>query len=237
MIDLHAHFLPGMDDGSRSPQESEQMLRESYDQGVDVIVASSHFYAHRQNPQRFLEKRQKALERISYDASAMPKILMGAEVAYYDGLSRSEDIRKLCIGQSDLLLVEMPFAPWTERCVGDICALPKQLEIIPVLAHIERYFRFISGTRLLERLYEAGVHFQCNGEFFLSPIRSLRAMKMLRGGLVHFLGSDCHGMDHRVPNLAAAAERIRRKAGQETLEKLDHRSRSLLGLGDTSRAE
>lgn len=237
MIDLHAHILPGMDDGSRSPQESEQMLRESYAQGVDVIVASSHFYAHRQNPQRFLEKRQRALERIAYDASAMPKILMGAEVAYYDGLSRSEDVRKLCIGESNLLLLEMPFAPWTERGIEDICALPKQLGVVPVLAHIERYFRFIPGLRLLERLQEAGVYFQCNGEFFLSPVRGLRAMRMLRDGLIHFLGSDCHSMECRAPNLGAAAEKIRKKAGQQTLTAMDRRGRSLLGLEDTSKAE
>lgn len=43
MIDLHTHVLPGMDDGSRSPEESARMLRELAAQGVTLAAATPHF--------------------------------------------------------------------------------------------------------------------------------------------------------------------------------------------------
>ncbi|MCD8379114.1 MAG: histidinol-phosphatase, partial [Lachnospiraceae bacterium] len=45
MIDFHSHFLPGLDDGSKSVEESLEMLALSWESGVDRIVATPHFYA------------------------------------------------------------------------------------------------------------------------------------------------------------------------------------------------
>ena len=44
MIDIHSHVLPGIDDGSKSVDMSLAMLKESYKQGVDTVVATPHFY-------------------------------------------------------------------------------------------------------------------------------------------------------------------------------------------------
>lgn len=45
MIDLHSHILPRMDDGSRSTEESLQMLTALAAQGVTDVAATPHFYA------------------------------------------------------------------------------------------------------------------------------------------------------------------------------------------------
>ena len=60
MIDLHTHVLPGMDDGSRSPEESARMLRELAAQGVTLAAATPHFYAGENSPDRFLRRRKEA---------------------------------------------------------------------------------------------------------------------------------------------------------------------------------
>ena len=44
--DIHTHILPGVDDGSKSPEESREMLQMAYDQGVRHIVATPHFSVH-----------------------------------------------------------------------------------------------------------------------------------------------------------------------------------------------
>ena len=111
MIDLHSHFLPGMDDGSATPEESARMLRLSRQQGVDTIVAASHFYALQDNPDGYLRRRQEALAKIDYDPATMPAVRLGAEVSYFGGMSHSEEVRKLCIEGTKLLLIEMPLRP------------------------------------------------------------------------------------------------------------------------------
>lgn len=230
MIDLHAHFLPGIDDGSKSRKESAQMLQTAFSQGVDVMVATPHFYPDREIPHAFLRKRQQVLECIPYDPATMPEILLGAEVAYFDGLSRCEELRQLCVGNSSLLLLEMPFAPWTERVLDDVCALKKNLEITPILAHIERYFSYLPNSSVLDRLQGEGIYFQSNAEFFLGFFRGRRAMKMLRNGQIHFLGSDCHGTERRAPNLGSAVNKILQTGAIQSYQELELRARRLLGL-------
>ena len=234
MIDLHSHFLPGIDDGSKSSAESVQMLKTAYAQGVDVMVATPHFYPDRENPHTFLRQRQRVMERIPYEPGAMPEIILGAEVAYFDGLSRSEELQRLCIGDSSLLLVEMPFTLWTDRVLEDVCALRRNLGLIPVLAHIERYFSFLPDSSVLERLRDEGIYLQSNSEFFLATFRRRRAMKMLRSGQIHFLGSDCHGMDRRPPNMGAAVNKILQTGAIQLYRDMEARARSLLCLKDTA---
>ena len=45
MIDFLTHLLPQMDDGSKSVEESHEMLAALAAQGVDTVVASPNFYA------------------------------------------------------------------------------------------------------------------------------------------------------------------------------------------------
>ena len=63
MIDFHTHILPGIDDGSRDIRMTEQMLEKEAAMGVTHIYATPHFYAHRANVTRFLEKREKRFRR------------------------------------------------------------------------------------------------------------------------------------------------------------------------------
>ena len=56
MIDFHTHILPGMDDGASDAAESLAMLRTSYQQGVDTLFATSHFYADEEDPASFLKQ-------------------------------------------------------------------------------------------------------------------------------------------------------------------------------------
>ena len=230
MIDFHSHFLPAIDDGSRSAAQSEQMLRASFEQGVDVIVATPHFYAWHMDPKQFLSGRQKALESICYDETTMPQILPGAEVAYYDSMQFSEELELFCIGNSRLLLVEMPFTVWTERMVKNIGSLPVNQGVVPVLAHIERYLHYGKNKKWLPILQEQGVLIQSNCEFFLSRLQGRRAMKMLHRGAIQFLGTDCHNMGDRQPNMEQTIRKITALGGWERLAEVDVTARKLLCL-------
>lgn len=232
MIDLHSHVLPKMDDGSSGVQESAKMLRESYRQGVDLMAATPHFYGHKEDPERFLRRRQEAIEwlRQVYDGDSMPQLLFGAEVAYFRGMSHCEELRELRIGDSKLLLVEMPFSGWTGRVIDDVCSIKTRLGLTPVLAHVERYPAKGDFVKYSEALLEAGIFFQCNAEFFQSGLAGMKAIGMMKRNQIHFLGTDCHNMTKRPPNLGAAAERIRKRLGEAVLDELNDFGYDSLGV-------
>ena len=69
----------------------------------------------------------------------------------------------------------------------------------------------------MERLEELPVLIQANSEFFLRRNTSRMALKMLRQGQIHLLGSDCHNLSSRKPNLGPAIGAIEKKLGSEAL--------------------
>ena len=216
MIDFHTHILPGIDDGSASPEESVQMLRALAEQGVDTVVATPHFSALKQTPEGFVAQRDQALAQLPQE-EGLPQILLGAEVAYFNSMNHCEELQMLQVAQSGLVLVEMPFGSWTDRMVEDICAIPRQLGLMPVLAHIERYDRKDQFPRYQALLQDQAL-IQCNAQFFLKGLAKHRAMRMLAAGEIQFLGSDCHNMAHRPPNIGEAVAQIRKKFGQQAVD-------------------
>ena len=64
VIDFHSHILPNIDDGSKDINMSVEMLKRSKQQGIDVIVATPHFYADSNTIEHFLNKRARALEQL-----------------------------------------------------------------------------------------------------------------------------------------------------------------------------
>ena len=220
MIDLHSHVLPGVDDGSRDLQMTRQMLDEMARQGVRTVVATPHFYATSDKPETFLRRRATALEQVAQLQGGFPKIIPGAEVAYFDGMSHSDVLPRLQLGTSSLVLVEMPFCRWTKRMIREVCEINLETGLTPVLAHVDRYCRQGQFLSFQEQLRDEGVLFQCNAEAFINPFSRSWALKQLRQRNIHFLGSDAHNMTSRPPKLQKAAQLIQKKLGTETLDRL-----------------
>ncbi|MCR4936343.1 MAG: capsular polysaccharide biosynthesis protein [Oscillospiraceae bacterium] len=228
MIDFHSHFLPRMDDGSSSVEESLEMLRVSLDQGVDVMAATPHFYAFREDPDSFLERRAAAFARLPLEDAPHPKLLLGAEVYYFDGMSNSESLRRLTLEGTRYILIEMPFSRWSDHMVDEVLRLRDRLRLKPYLAHIERYLRAQRGTDYIERFLREGLLIQCNADFFLTRTSARKALRMLRNGQIHLLGSDAHNMAERAPELGDAVELIRAELGDGVLREMDATGQAML---------
>ncbi len=228
MIDFHSHFLPRMDDGSSSVEESLEMLRSSLEQGVTVMAATPHFYAFREDPDSFLERRAAAFAKLPLADAPHPKLLLGAEVYYFDGMSHSESLRRLTLEGTRYILIEMPFSRWSEHMVDEVLRLRDRLRLKPYLAHIERYLHAQRGTGYIDRFLQEGMLIQCNAEFFLTRSTVRKALKMLRNGQIHILGSDAHNMAERAPELGEAVSLIRAELGERALEVLDDNGRAML---------
>lgn len=229
MIDFHSHILPQIDDGSCSLEQTRQMLRMAADQGVRYMVATPHFYGDRMMPQEFLENRQRAFDRVAEDKNVI-SLGLGAEVYYFDNMSRSDDLQFLQINDSGLLLVEMPFSGWTDRMVRDVCSLQDRQGLTPVLAHVERYRSADQFPRYRDQLLAEGVLMQANAGSFGLIRTGFWLRQQIRKGCVHFLGSDCHNLTTRLPNMETAARVIERRLGREVLQNIMDFSAQALGI-------
>lgn len=228
MIDWHSHILPGMDDGSKDVAESISMLEMQASQGVRTVIATPHFYANDETVAAFLERRHTAYEALKEQLPAnAPRILLGAEVRYYQGISRLEGLKNLRIEGSRLLLLEMPMAAWTESTVRELIELSGKNSVHIVLAHVERYLK-LQKQSVWDRILESGIRMQVNGSFFTSLASRHKAIALLDGGVTQFLGSDCHNLTTRPPALGKAAEIIRKKLGDDCLEQINQYGYSLL---------
>lgn len=232
IIDFHSHILPGIDDGSRSVEESLALLQMEAEQGIRHVVATPHFYPQRDNPERFLQRRAKA-EGLLRDAMAgqanMPRLSIGAEVYYFNGMSDSEVISELTIDKNRCILIEMPRAPWTDAMYRELEALYVKRGLLPVVAHVDRYISRFHTHGIFRRLENLPVFVQANAEFFLERATSRMALRMLKKGAIHLLGSDCHNLTDRSPNLGAALELIQQRLGSDALEHIHYHEKIALG--------
>jgi len=228
IVDFHTHILPGMDDGSSSSEESRQMIRASLGYRAGCLVLTPHFYANRDDPERFLRRRNASLARLKQGwTEQTPLLIPGAEITYFEGISDAQELSRMCLGHSRTLLLEMPFCPWTGRILSELTALTERRNYHVVLAHVERYLRFQKKDCLYD-LIGAGIRMQANAGFFLHWRTRRKALHMLEDGLIHLLGSDCHNMSSRPPNLGEACRIIEEKCGEEAVNGIMSRSVRLL---------
>ncbi len=221
-----------MDDGSRSIDESISMLDMQTSQGVHTVVATPHFYANDESVNAFLERRKKAYEELlSKIATPSLKIILGAEVRYYQGISRLDELKLLRIEGSKLLLLEMPQSAWTEYMIRELLELSGKSSIKIVLAHVERYLA-LQNRNVFERLKDNSVLMQVNSSFFTSFVTKRRALSLLEEGSIHFVGSDCHNLTSRAPNLGKAFEVIEKKFGNDFIEQMNEYGDSMLSTNN-----
>lgn len=211
MIDFHTHILPGMDDGSKTVSESLQLLRMERQQGVGLAVLTPHYYSGQNSPETFLRRRQRSWQALS-DAleEGMPKLLLGAEVQYFESIGNLETIQDLCIEGTRLLLLEMPFCRWNERTVQTVLSLNGTDGIRIVLAHVERYLSFPGNAACLDLFRRDGILAQMNVSCFRGWLNRGKASAMVRKGQVQLFGSDCHNLSDRKPNWGLVPESLRR---------------------------
>lgn len=227
MTDLHTHILPGMDDGARDVDTSLTLLRMEAEQGVDAVILTPHFYRDRENIPHFLDRRAKAVHALADALMALPederrtlpRLALGAEVAWMPNLAEWEELPRLCLGTSRHFLLELPFAPWSEQLVSQLYELPGRTGLTPVIAHIERYLKN-QKSQHIEAVLSMGVPVQVSAEPLLHPLRRGAVLRLLRERKAQLLASDAHSPEARPPNLGAAMDVVRRRLGDSKADSL-----------------
>ena len=187
-LDYHAHILPGCDHGSDSVETSRKQLAMAAAAGVRIVCATPHFYPHKESIPSFLQRREASAQllRENLTADAL-QLQLGAEVLICDGMERLDGLSRLCRGETNELLLEMPFYQWSESIWDTLYALCERRDIEIVLAHAERY-----PPEAIEQLIRDNVALQLNSECLTRPLHRKRYLTWIKNGSVKYLGSDIH---------------------------------------------
>ena len=200
LIDVHCHILPCIDDGAKSKEESISMLLAEHDQGVDRIIFTPHFYAHREKSVNdFLEKRQKAFDEIKNE-SPIKNMHLAAEVAIESDLSKLPDIEKLAIEGTNLILLELPYRPFENWIAEEIYNISIRYGLKIILAHPHRYCNTYTDSQMNQVLSLCS-YWQINNEAFGNWKESRFVKKLIKRDLSKVIFStDAHGVTYRKPN-------------------------------------
>jgi len=231
MVDFHSHVLPGMDDGSASLEESIAMLRMEAEQGITHVVATPHFYPRYDTPEVFLAKRDRAEEMLRQEMEkypGLPQLSVGAEVYFFRGISESQFLNLLTIQGKSCIMIEMMGAPWPRYAYDELLQIHRRHGLTPIIAHIDRYIAPFRTHGIPDALMQLPVMVQANASFFLKKGTQRLAVSMLRDDKIQLLGSDCHNLTDRSPNLGLACQVINQRLGEEVLSRVHAYSSGLL---------
>lgn len=230
MIDFHSHILPGIDDGAQDVKTSLQMLKICSATGmIDTIVATPHCHPVSQDKiYSFLDRREKAAEQlcsaISSSGEKYPEIVLASEIRIYNGFSKYKDLDKLTIGDTNYILLEMPYEKWKDDTFEEIYQITRR-GFKPIMAHLDR---FLDQEHLFSELYSLDLLYQINSCAFLDRNTRKMMARLFEKNAVHVIGSDTHNLSDRKPDAAAAYEVIGRKFGKEYVEFLEENGRYIL---------
>ncbi len=220
-VDFHAHILPGIDDGSPTPEESIEMIRLEQAAGVNKIILTPHFYPQQMFPSEFIEKRQEALDRLLSAIPAdmnIPQLIPGAEVLFMPGMSQWEQLDSLTIANTKYIMIEMPFSKWNDSAFFELKLIHDKRGLKPIIAHIERYLPVCFTHSFLKRISELPVLLQSNCEFIADQRTRRTALKLVKAKKIQLIGTDCHSAGWRAPNIAEAREILLKNIDIRTLE-------------------
>lgn len=209
MIDLHTHLLPNMDDGAQTTEEALGLTELLFQQGVHGAVCTPHFDPTLMPLEDFINRRAEAMSRMR--SSKIP-LIPASETNLHEYLLYYKSLEPLAIENTNYLLLELPFDKrWKEDIFIILDKLIIYYDIIPIIAHIERYPA--TRVRHIKRLKEMGCVIQLNTSSLLEKQHRRKALAYLKDGLIDLLGSDCHNLKNRPPQVQAAIELLRDRIG------------------------
>lgn len=199
MIDIHHHIVYGLDDGPKNQETTIQMLKAAANQGVRTIVATPHFAPGIEHfPMDTYYGRLQEVQRLCRESALDLRVLAGAEVRYtHQTAAYLAEGSIPTLGGSNKVLIEFTGNVRFEA-VEEAVQTVLRNGAVPVLAHIERYRRFVSKVRRVEALKEEyNVYYQVNSETILKQRLSRQVRRLLHNEMIDFVSTDTHDLDKR----------------------------------------
>lgn len=230
MIDLHSHLLPAVDDGSRSVEQSVQVLFEMARRGVTDVCLTPHLNSRRAEAGP-PSAHNKAFEALRAQAPQMPRLHRGAEIMMDRPLTRPVALaRNVTLAGTRYILVEFPRLVAYDTVTNALSQVVA-IGLVPVLAHPERYS--CCSVDAVRHWRSLGAKTQIDATTLLaSQARGQRARLLVSEGLGDILAGDNHGDDRSV---ATGARFLRAQDGYDQVDLLVRRNpAAILADGELS---
>lgn len=224
MIDFHTHIIPNIDDGSRSIEETFNLIQEAKEAGFEGIVLTSHYienYYETDVPERDIWV--KAISDNLKIKGIETNLYLGNEIYMSENMMNLLiDGKASTINNSSYVLFEMPLNAEPMNLYDVIYSLQEN-KLIPVLAHPERYSFIQKEPELVYDLIQKGVLMQANYGSILGQYgekAEIIVRKFFENNMIHFLGSDVHRQNSIYKRIPQALEEIKEIVGEEKLEEI-----------------
>jgi protein-tyrosine phosphatase len=239
MIDLHCHILSGLDDGPQTLDESIEMCRMGFQDGIKTIIATPHtqngvYENDRPTILAKVKELNKAIKKIGIQetpcAIRNPQpaisltVLPGADVSFSEAvLDHLKEGKAITVGDAGhYLLLEFPFQGIPLRAEEVLFRLTAR-GITPIISHPERNYEIARKPQRYHEMIRAG----CLGQITAMSLTGgfggevkRAAQNLLKSRLVHFIASDAHSVNGRVPVLSFAVQAAARIVGEEEARKM-----------------
>jgi protein-tyrosine phosphatase len=198
-VDMHSHLIPGIDDGAPTMDHSIAMINKFAQLGYRKVITTPHILGevHRNTPEIILsglEEVRKELQKLEIN------IEIEAAAEYYCDESLLPKIKAkniLTFGANYVLMEFSMLSPsqYEAQALFDL----QVAGYVPILAHFERYPYYHGNFEKVAQLRDRNIKIQINlgsltGHY--GPGVKKMAEELIKKGLVDFLGSDCHRMEH-----------------------------------------
>ena len=223
-VDIHCHILPGVDDGSQTPEETKAMLQKAWDEGIQIMVATPHYHKQRGKNDIELIKKQLLLTRkLAKEVNPKMQICLGMEIYYGEDVPELlKEGRVVSIRKSRYILVEFSPGDEFQYILNAVRKLQMSGHTV-IIAHIERYNCLRKDISNVEYLREMGAYLQVNtgsitGSYGRSVKKFLR--EVLKAHLVQLVGTDAHGSERRTPKMQEAYKEVVKRCGEEYADQI-----------------
>lgn len=226
-IDLHSHIAWGIDDGMPSKEGALKALKNASEDGIVGICSTPHFVNGQldENQIRSMFFRQVELAKLASQFNI--EIYSGAEMfmdeSFVDALKKGW---YQTINNTRYLLCEFD----VRQDIHDIASRNESLyeievrHMVPLIAHVERYFHKGLDYEILDRWKENGYVFQINRTSLLGlhgKTIKKNAWELIENGYAALICTDTHRADgHRIEILSDVHEELIQRVGEEKAKML-----------------
>ncbi len=221
-IDIHSHILYGIDDGSKTLEESIEIIKQFEEMGFKEIIATPHYIENSKYQTNNKEKQEllKTLKKSLKENNINVKLYLGNEVFVNDNMEeqlKNEEIASL--NKSKYLLIEFPMYQKTIKNINNIIYELRIKGIIPVIAHPERYEFVQTNPNIVKELIEEGAILQSNygsiiGIYGKQAKKTIK--KLLKQDVISLLATDIHFPNNKIYlNMKKIRKKIIKIIGQE----------------------
>ena len=220
MIDIHSHILYGVDDGSKTIEDSISMIEAAIKSGVTDLFLTPHYSFRRKYTVTYdeVEKRFNSLKELVLEKGLKINLYLGSEI---------DETRDMCVFTKNKMCHTMNYSKYllldfgTRKAdVDDICYEMIVGGYKPIIAHPERYV-YIEGTNMVKKWKKTGALIQINASSIFSGGNvKKQALRLLKANLVDIVSSDTHRNSKTIDLLDKAYSYISKAFGKDRAESL-----------------